>query len=161
MDKRPWTKSSPELVERFDACLPKAAAVERRQMFGYPCAVVNGHMFTGLHEQRLVLRLDEKLRAELTRQAGIGPFVVMGRTMREYVAVERPLEHAVDEIQGWMEAALAHASRLPPKESVRRKSSGSKATAKQPVAKRALAKKAKRGSAKKAVSKANATKRSG
>jgi hypothetical protein len=27
-----WQKSSPELVSRFDACLPKAAGVERKQM---------------------------------------------------------------------------------------------------------------------------------
>ena len=38
--KRKWQPSSPELIACFDACLPHAAGVERRQMFGYPCAFV-------------------------------------------------------------------------------------------------------------------------
>jgi TfoX/Sxy family transcriptional regulator of competence genes len=110
-----WERSSPELIARFDACLPKAAGVERRQMFGCPCAFVNGNMFTGVHEQRLIVRLPEKQRAALSKEPDAKPFVVMGRTMREYVAFERPLERTPREIGAWMKKALDYALALPPK----------------------------------------------
>jgi TfoX/Sxy family transcriptional regulator of competence genes len=89
-----WQKSSAELVSRFDACLPSAAGVERRQMFGYPGAFVNGNLFAGLHEQRLVLRLSEAERARLQQQPNAGPFTVMGRSMREYAAITDALERS-------------------------------------------------------------------
>ena len=51
-----WKKVPAELARRFEAALPEAEGVERRQMFGCPCAFVNGNMFAGLHEDRLILR---------------------------------------------------------------------------------------------------------
>ncbi len=45
-----WKKSSPALIAYFDKALPDDPRVERRQMFGYPCAFVNGQLFTGLHQ---------------------------------------------------------------------------------------------------------------
>jgi TfoX/Sxy family transcriptional regulator of competence genes len=110
-----WQKSSPELVSRFDACLPKAAGVERKQMFGYPCAHVNGNMFAGLHEQRLALRLAEQDRAALLQRAGSAPFEVMGRTMREYVVITNALERTPRDLSAWMQRALAYAQTLPAK----------------------------------------------
>lgn len=64
-----WQKSSPELIARFGACLPDDPLIERRQMFGYPCAFVNGKMFVGLHEENLIMRLDEVGRERATAQA--------------------------------------------------------------------------------------------
>ena len=110
-----WERSSPELVARFDACLPRAPGVERRQMFGCPCAFVNGNMFTGVHEHRLIVRLAETERTSLAKMPDVKPFIVMGRTMREYVAFERPLERAPRELANWMAKALAFAQTLPPK----------------------------------------------
>lgn len=55
-----WKKVPPELSKRFDAALPAAADVQRRQMFGCPCAFVNGNMFAGLHENRLLVRAPEE-----------------------------------------------------------------------------------------------------
>lgn len=107
-----WQKSSPELISRFDACLPSAAGVERRQMFGYPCAFVNGNMFTGLHEQRLVVRLNASDRAKLLSEAKAEPFSVMGRTMREYVVIADALQRSPREVSVWMRRALAYAQTL-------------------------------------------------
>jgi TfoX/Sxy family transcriptional regulator of competence genes len=110
-----WQPCSPELVARFDACLPKAVGVERRKMFGYPCAFVNGNMFTGVHEQRLIVRLDAGRRAELLKKTGTAPFVVMGKAMREYVMFADALAHTPREISTWMKQALDYAQALPPK----------------------------------------------
>jgi TfoX/Sxy family transcriptional regulator of competence genes len=110
-----WERPSAELTARFDACLAKAAGVERRQMFGCPCAFVNGNMFCGLHEERIVLRLPEAERAALLAQPSTGPFTVKGRTMREYVVIEKALERSPKEIAAWMRQALNYAQSLPAK----------------------------------------------
>jgi hypothetical protein len=54
-----WRKTPEQLVNTFLAALPEDARVERRKMFGYPCAFVNGNMFTGLHQENLIIRLAE------------------------------------------------------------------------------------------------------
>ena len=51
-----WRKSSPELIAAFDAALPDDRRVQRRKMFGYPCAFTGGNMFTGLHQENLIVR---------------------------------------------------------------------------------------------------------
>ena len=55
----PWKKSPPALIAAFARVVPAGGGAEQRPMFGYPAAFVNGNMFAGLHEDRVVLRLDE------------------------------------------------------------------------------------------------------
>ena len=110
-----WKKAAAALVELFDASLPRSASVERRQMFGCPCAFVNRNMFTGLHDTRLILRLPEAERARLIAQAGAKPFVVMGRTMREYVVIDDAISRRPAEVADYMARALDYARSLPPK----------------------------------------------
>ncbi len=54
-----WEKPSETLIEHFGRWLPDDSNVERRKMFGCPCAFVNGNMFAGVHEQNLIVRLSE------------------------------------------------------------------------------------------------------
>lgn len=110
-----WDKPDPALIERFDASLPGAPDVELRRMFGCPCAFTGGNMFAGVHERRLVLRLDEPGRDRAARELGAGPFTVMGRAMREYVAIEDAAARPVAEIKRWIAAAHAYARSLPAK----------------------------------------------
>jgi len=108
-----WKKVSPQLAERFEQCLPASPAVERRRMFGCPCAFVNGNMFVGLHETRLIARVPE--------EAAAWPFVVMGRTMREYAAIEDALEREPAELKKWIARAFAYAQALPRKQPKQKK----------------------------------------
>ncbi len=48
-----WEKSPQALVQLFDRVLPESPNVERRKMFGYPCAFVNGNMFAGLFAKQM------------------------------------------------------------------------------------------------------------
>jgi TfoX/Sxy family transcriptional regulator of competence genes len=111
----PWKKAPPALVAAFDAALPDDPAVERRQMFGYPCAFARGHMFTGLHEHRCVVRLGEQRRAALLATPGAKPFVALGRTMREYVVVPPGVARDRRALARCMRDALAYVLALPPK----------------------------------------------
>ena len=133
-----WEKSSPRLIAAFDALVPPPPA-ERRKMFGYPCAFVNGLLFMGLWQEELMLRLPEGEHAALQRLGG-KPFEPMaGRPMREYVSVPSDLIYNPARLGPWVDKSFAYARSLPPKTSGKKKpAKGAKATPAKP-AKRAVA----------------------
>jgi len=114
-----WSRSPQELVDWFDeqtAWLLAEPGVERRKMFGYPACFANGHMFTGLHQDRWVIRLPDEARAALA-EAGGTPFEVMpARPMREYLVLPATLASDPAAMRPWLERALANARHLPPKQ---------------------------------------------
>jgi TfoX/Sxy family transcriptional regulator of competence genes len=111
-----WQKSPPALISLFDAALPAAPDVERRKMFGYPCAFVNGQMFSGLHENRVAIRLPVADHAAARLALGGDPFEPMpGRIMREYVAVPGDPLPDRSVLAHWVARAHAYAGSLSPK----------------------------------------------
>lgn len=120
-----WRKSPPALIAAFDAALPDDAHVERRKMFGYPAAFAHGHLFTGLHQETLMVRLGEAERAALGKLGG-APFEPMpGRAMREYVVVPTAIVADRRALAAWLKRGLAYVGSLPAKRpaATRRKSS--------------------------------------
>jgi TfoX/Sxy family transcriptional regulator of competence genes len=116
MHEGAWQKAPAELVERFREAVTDLPA-QQRQMFGYPAAFVNGHMFTGLHEDRWVVRLPEADGAELLGEPGARPFEPMpGRPMKGFVVLPPQVVAEPERARAWVERALAHALSLPPKE---------------------------------------------
>lgn len=116
-----WRKSSPDLVARFATVLPADPRVVRRSMFGYPCAFVHGHMFAGLHEERLFVRLAATDRAELLAHRGAHRFEpVPGRVMKEYVVVPAAMHGDPGALTTWVAAAFSYVAGLPPKPDRRR-----------------------------------------
>jgi len=114
----PWTKAPPELVDRFERLTDPILAepgVARRKMFGYPACFVDGHMFTGLHEDRWIVRLGPDDLDELEAAGGASFEPMPGRAMRGYLAM--PSEMLADDpaVSSWLERALRHARSLPPK----------------------------------------------
>ena len=63
-----WRKSPGDLVALFYGALLDDPRVERRQMFGYPCAFVGGNLFTGLHQESVIVRLAEGDRLAASRE---------------------------------------------------------------------------------------------
>jgi TfoX/Sxy family transcriptional regulator of competence genes len=109
-----WRKSPPELIAFFDDVLPDDPRVERRKMFGYPCAFAGGNMFTGLHQESMIVRLGEADREKLLRENGAARFEPMsGRPMREYVAL--PPTMAAKDARAWVARSLDYAASLPAK----------------------------------------------
>ena len=114
-----WKPASDDWVRAFDAALPDD--VERRKMFGYPAAFVNGNMACALHQHGLVLRLGENDRAELVKAGGI-PFEPMpGRVMREYVVAPQKFATKKAELKRWLEKAIGYAAALPKKAKKKKK----------------------------------------
>ena len=107
-----WKKSPPGLVSAFDTLVAPYPKAERRSMFGYPAVFVNGNMVVGLHEDRLVLRLDDETAAEAKRR-GAGDFQPMaGRTMKGWVAVPQALVAGRGPVPGWIERAFRHVAEM-------------------------------------------------
>src|SRR5438445_2085562 len=83
----PWTKTTPELAAKFDRAAPKDPKVVRKPMFGYPALFLNGNMFAGTFQDKIVARLAEDAR-ERALKAGAKQFSPMpGRPMKEYLVV--------------------------------------------------------------------------
>src|SRR5947209_11640443 len=83
----PWTKTPPELAAAFDKAAPKDPRVVRKPMFGYPALFLNGNMFAGTFQDKVVARLAETER-ERAIKAGAKRFEPMpGRPMKEYVTL--------------------------------------------------------------------------
>ena len=111
-----WEKPTAQTIALFESLVPKHAKVERRKMFGFPVAFANGNMFIGLHENRMILRLDEPERERFITGFGAHLFEPMtGRPMREYVVVPETLLDDLAGLQSWCDRALHYALSLPPK----------------------------------------------
>ncbi len=105
------------MIEFFDAILPGGSKVERKKMFGCPVEFINGNMFMGLHNDRIILRLGEKERENFIRVHNAQIFEPMpGRKMREYIVVPEKLLTNVTTLKAWCKKSYEYTSKLKPKE---------------------------------------------
>ncbi len=76
-------------VAWYTDAVPTDPRAVKGQMFGHPCAFVNGNMFFGTFAQSLVIRVGEARAAALAAQPPYTIFEPMeGRLWKEYLRVE-------------------------------------------------------------------------
>jgi len=111
-----WKKTPPELAAKFDRAAPKDPKVVRKPMFGYPALFLNGNMFAGTFQDKIVARLSEAAR-ERALSAGAKQFSPMpGRPMKEYVVVPAADVAKPAALAKWVAQAHTYAKTLPAKE---------------------------------------------
>jgi TfoX/Sxy family transcriptional regulator of competence genes len=111
-----FSKSPPDLVNRFVAITAGLPDAERRQMFGYPCIFVGGNLVSGLHQSAWFVRVGDADRAELMQLPDAGPFEPMpGRAMGGYVVLPPDVVADDSAVRGWVDRAIEHGRSLPPK----------------------------------------------
>lgn len=110
-----FDKSPPELVDRFVALIASMPELQKRSMFGYPCAFAGEHMTTGLFGADWMIRLPEDGRQELIAQGGAAFSPMPGRPMREYVTFPGSMLEDEGALRAWVERSLAYVRSLPPK----------------------------------------------
>lgn len=112
-----WKKADPKDVERFTQALPKHAHAIPRKMFGYPACFVNGHFFTGLHEDNVVLRLPGNLKPKLGGLADACVFDPMrtGRGMKDWWVIPPAIARDNQALTRLLGAAFIEIDKLPPK----------------------------------------------
>src|SRR5579859_7806826 len=109
-------RSPAELVKLFEDALDNWPGAQIRKMFGYPAGFVNGQMFTGLHEDKMFVRLSPDDLAALMRIEGAAPFAPMqGRPMREYAVIPASMLHDSKALHDWLVKAFDYTQSLPPK----------------------------------------------
>lgn len=112
-----FTKSPPELVERFAAILDRYPDAERKKMFGYPAAFVAGNMATGLFADHWVVRVADEA-TEDARRRGASTFEVMpGKPMKSFLVIPPDDVESDAAIAAWVELGMANAGSMPAKES--------------------------------------------
>jgi TfoX/Sxy family transcriptional regulator of competence genes len=110
-----WKKSPPGLVAAFERAAPKDPKVVRKSMFGYPALFLNGNMFAGTFQDKVIARLPEADREKALR-SGVAAFEPMpGRPMKEYVVVPAADVAKPAALAKWIEQARAYATTLPEK----------------------------------------------
>jgi len=129
-----WTRAPAQVAEAFAAAVPEHPAVSQRKMFGYPCAFVNGNMFTGVFGSDVFVRLGDDALQQLVREGGAAAFEPMpGRPMRGYSLVPEAALADPAALRVWMKKSLDFGLTLPAKEKKPRAAKtagGSRATTK-------------------------------
>ncbi len=111
-----WTKAPASLIELFAESLPDDPRVERRKLFGYPSAFVNGNLFCGVFQDQIFARLAPSRRDALERAHGPSPFEAMaGRPMKAYVRLPDAIVADEAELADLLAGALAFSAALPAK----------------------------------------------
>jgi TfoX/Sxy family transcriptional regulator of competence genes len=112
-----WQKTPPELVELFHAAVPADPFVQRRQMFGFPAAFVNGNLFASMHQADMVVRLPKDQYDELLAIPGAAPFEPMpGRAMTGYAVLPEAIRDDPASARAWLQRAFVNAAAMPAKE---------------------------------------------
>ena len=111
-----WKKSPEKLVKFINERMAQEKC-EPRKMFGYPCYFINGNMFIGLHQDNLVLRLDEGDRkAAMMKDKDIKVFEPMpGRKMGEYLVIPERLYTNKKAFDDLLARSMRYVASLPPK----------------------------------------------
>ena len=105
-------------------------------MFGCPVGFVNGNMFLGLHQNRIVLRLSEEDRENFIKSYRATIFEPMpGRQMKEYVVVPETMTEQMATLRNWTARSFEYAASLPPKRARGKKNTPSKSKTKKTKAK--------------------------
>ncbi len=111
-----WKKVPPELAEFIKA---KTASLdcEKKPMFGCPAFSVGTNMFTGAHQDSIVLRLSEADREEFLGAYDEASLFepTAGRKMKEYVVVPQAVLDDDGAFDGWLRQGHAYAASLPQK----------------------------------------------
>ncbi len=132
-----WIKTPPEIVAAFDKTVPADPDVVRKPMFGYPALYLNGNMFAGTFQDKVVVRLSEAARARAIKVAGASPFEPMpGRAMKEYVVLPPSVIGKRATLAKWIDEARVYAGTLPAKTKAPRKAAAAPRAKRSPQAKR-------------------------
>ncbi len=111
-----WTKPPAELVERFQAALPAHPDLTPKKMFGYPAAFVKGNFFTGLHNDNVVIRLPDEVKAGLKELSGAPAFDPMGgRPMKQWWVVPKAVAGDGKKLKDFIGRAFEQVQPLPGK----------------------------------------------
>ena len=104
-----------DLAERVRGVLPAVAAVTERKMFGGLAFMLGGHMFCGVVQDSLMVRLGPDGADRALDRPHVRPMDFTGRPIRTMVYVAGEGIVAGSTLRRWVERAVEYVRALPPK----------------------------------------------
>ena len=105
-----------QLAARLRAALGDEPGLTEKRMFGGLAFLVDGHMAAAASGQGgMLLRVDPAHTEELVGHADVERFQMRGREMDGWLRVGPDGVRTDEELQGWLDRALAYVRSLPPK----------------------------------------------
>ncbi len=104
-------KASAGLLARFEELTDVVPGADRKLVFGCPSCLVGGHMFFGVHETGLFVKLPSDAGAELLAEGGEAFEPMPGRAMNGFYVLPE------GDVADWVRRAHDAVSALPPKAS--------------------------------------------
>lgn len=108
-----WQKPSEQTIAIYQNIVSQLDGVEKRTMFGCPCAFVNGYMFFGVYQNQLFLRMGDEQREQLNQIIPIKSFSPMGKVMKAYIAIPVEISNDQEKLLNLVKNGLSIASELP------------------------------------------------
>ncbi len=110
-----WQKPSEETIAIYQNIVARLDGVEKRTMFGCPCAFVNGYMFFGVYHDQLFLRMNDEQREQLNQIMPVKSFSPTGKVMKAYIDIPDEIINDREKLLALVQNALHPAQVLPPK----------------------------------------------
>lgn len=100
--------------------------VEEKKMFAGLCFMVNDKMCVGVHEDRIMVRLDPEIYDEVIEKVGCEPMDFTGKIMRGFVFVSEEVLKTKKQLDYWVQLGLtfnkiAKSSKKPARKSAKKK----------------------------------------
>src|SRR5215471_13366418 len=86
----------------------KKCRYETKAMMGGLCFMVNGKMCVGVEKHRLMARIGPEAYEAALKRKGCRPMDFTGRPMRGFVFVSKEGLKSDDDLDSWLELALAY-----------------------------------------------------
>ncbi len=106
-------------AERVRSLLDQLDGYYERKMFGGICFMLRGNMCCGIVNDDLMLRLDKEGAQKALLEEHVREMDFTGKPMKTMVYVSAEGIDEEEELQRWVDTAVAFAETLPPKKPVR------------------------------------------
>ena len=80
--------------------------VEEKKMFAGLCFMVNDKMCIGVHEEKIMVRLDPEIFDEVLEKEGCKPMIMTGKVMKGFVFVSESVLKTKKQLDYWVQLGL-------------------------------------------------------
>ncbi len=104
-----------QLASRIRTAVAGRAGVTEKKMFGGVAFLSHGHMFVGVSDRALMVRVGKALRQDSLARPHARVMAFTGKPMAGYVFVDAPGIATAATLRFWIDRALDFVATLPPK----------------------------------------------
>ena len=104
-----------EIDNRVQKIVSRWKGMITKKMFGGVCHQLNGHILSGVIQDKLILRLGVDEAEKALNEKDVVPFDITGRPMKGWVMVAKNGFETDAALKSWLARAKTFVKTLPPK----------------------------------------------